>query len=59
MLERQVGAGVAAPVARLVRGAWWRTFGILLLVNVIAQVLAGILSVPFVVLTFACRTPDR
>lgn len=35
----------------LVRGAWWRTFGILLLVNVIAQFLAGILSVPFTVLT--------
>ncbi|MGH8895411.1 MAG: hypothetical protein ACRDWY_19205, partial [Actinomycetes bacterium] len=37
----------------LVKGAWWRTFGILLLVNVIAQFLAGILSVPFTVLTLA------
>jgi len=33
----------------LVKGAWWRTFGILLLVNVIAQILAGILSVPFTI----------
>jgi hypothetical protein len=36
----------------LVRGALGRTFGILLLVNVIAQLLAGILSVPFSVVNF-------
>lgn len=51
VLERQ---GVRASLGRsrrLVRGAWWRTFGILLLVNVIAQFIAGILSVPFTVLT--------
>jgi hypothetical protein len=51
VLERQ---GVRASLRRsraLVQGAWWRTFGILLLVNVIAQVLAGILSVPFTALT--------
>ncbi|MDQ1627647.1 MAG: hypothetical protein QOI54_1391 [Actinomycetota bacterium] len=35
----------------LVRGAWWRTFGILALVNVIAQMLAAILSVPFSMLS--------
>ena len=35
----------------LVQGAWWRTFGILLLVNVIAQVLSGIISVPTTVVT--------
>lgn len=49
VLERR---GVRASLRRsrqLVRGAWWRTFGILLLVNVIAQFLAGILSVPFTV----------
>lgn len=51
VLERR---GVRASLRRsreLVKGAWWRTFGILLLVNVIAQFLAGILSVPFTVLT--------
>jgi hypothetical protein len=51
VLERQ---GVLASLRRsraLVKGAWWRTFGILLLVNVIAQVLASILAVPFTVLT--------
>ncbi len=60
VLERQ---GVVASLRRsrsLVRGAWWRTFGILLLVNLIAQVLAGILGVPFTVLTLlvAWRTGD-
>ena len=51
VLERQ---GVVASLRRsrgLVQGAWWRTFGILLLVNVIAQVLSGIISVPTTVLT--------
>lgn len=50
VLER---ARVVASLRRsrsLVRGAWWRTFGILLLVNVIAQFIAGILAVPFTVL---------
>ena len=47
VLERQ---GVVAALRRsraLVKGAWWRTFGILLLVNIIAGVLANILSIPF------------
>jgi len=49
VLERQ---GVLSSLRRsrqLVKGAWWRTFGILALVNIIAQLLANILSVPFVV----------
>jgi hypothetical protein len=36
----------------LVRGAWWRTFGILGLVNIIAQVLGNVLAVPFIALTY-------
>ena len=59
VLERQ---GVVASLRRsrsLVRGAWWRTFGILLLVNLIAQVLAGILGVPFTVLTLLVAWRDR
>ena len=31
----------------LVRGAWWRVFGIQLLATIIASVIAGIVSVPF------------
>ena len=52
VLER---ASVVASLRRsraLVKGSWWRTFGILLLVNVIAQVLAGILLTPFQLLSF-------
>lgn len=37
----------------LVTGAWWRTFGLLVLVNVIAQFLAGILAIPFTVAALA------
>jgi len=51
VLERQTVLGSLRRSRELVRGAWWRTFGILLLVNVIAQFLAGILSVPFTLLT--------
>jgi hypothetical protein len=35
----------------LVRGAWWRTFAILLLVNFLAQALSGIIAVPFSLLS--------
>jgi hypothetical protein len=31
----------------LVRGAWWRTFGIYLLATILASVVASVLSVPF------------
>jgi hypothetical protein len=47
-----------APVMRslsrsrtLVQGKWWRVFGILLLVNVLAQIIATVLNIPFTVLT--------
>lgn len=50
VLERAPVVGALRRSRALVRGAWWRTFGILLLVNVIAQFIAGILSVPFTVL---------
>jgi len=49
VLERQGVRGSLRRSRQLVQGAWWRTFAILLLVNVIAQFLAGILSVPFTV----------
>jgi hypothetical protein len=47
VLERQSVLAALRRSRRLVAGAWWRTFGILLLVNVIAQVVGTILSVPF------------
>jgi len=49
VLERQPVVASLRRSRALVKGAWWRTFGILLLVNVIAQILAGILSVPFTI----------
>jgi hypothetical protein len=33
--------------AALVRGSWWRVLGILLLTTVVAQIVAGVLAVPF------------
>lgn len=51
VLEKQRVVASLRRSRALVRGGWWRTFGMLLLVNVIAQVLAGIISVPFTVLT--------
>lgn len=50
VLERRPVVASLRRSRELVTGAWWRTFGILLLVNVIAQFLAGILAVPFTVL---------
>jgi hypothetical protein len=51
VLERQRVVASLRRSRGLVQGAWWRTFGILLLVNVIAQVLSGIISVPTTVIT--------
>ncbi len=52
VLERQSVVGSLRRSRALVKGAWWRTFGILLLVNVIAQVLSGILLTPFQLLSY-------
>ncbi|WP_308117291.1 DUF7544 domain-containing protein [Streptomyces fuscigenes] len=54
MLERQ---GIITSMRRsvkLVRGAWWRTFGILLLAGLMAAVVSAVIAVPFgVVATLA------
>jgi hypothetical protein len=49
MLEKQ---GIRAAMSRsrvLVRGSWWRVFGIWLLAAIIAQVIAGIIGAPFAI----------
>jgi uncharacterized membrane protein len=51
VLERQPVVASLRRSRALVRGAWWRTFGILVLVNVIAQVINNILNIPFLVIT--------
>jgi hypothetical protein len=46
-------AGIRESMRRsgvLVKGSWWRVFGILLLVQVIASVVTGVLTVPFLLL---------
>jgi hypothetical protein len=42
VLEKQSIIASLTRSRRLVKGAWWRTFGILLLINIIASVVAGI-----------------
>jgi hypothetical protein len=51
VLERQPPMAALRRSRALVKGSWWRTFGILLLVNIIAQVLTGILLTPFQLLS--------
>ena len=53
LLER---AGVRTSLGRswrLVGGSWWRCFGILLLAQVLAGVLSGVLQLPFIIGGFA------
>lgn len=52
VLERQRPVAALRRSRALVTGSWWRTFGIVLLVNIIAQVLTGILLTPFQLLSF-------
>ncbi|MFE6105052.1 hypothetical protein ACFVQ4_34615 [Streptomyces laurentii] len=53
MLERQ---GVIASMkrsAKLVQGAWWRVFGITVLINLLMALVAMILAIPFTALAMA------
>ncbi|MFE4594489.1 hypothetical protein [Streptomyces laurentii] len=53
MLERQ---GVIASMkrsAKLVQGAWWRVFGITVLINLLMALVAMILAIPFAALAMA------
>jgi hypothetical protein len=47
VLERAPVTTAMRRSRELVRGSWWRIFGILLLGGLIASIVAGILSVPF------------
>jgi len=42
VLEKQSIIASLTRSRRLVKGAWWRTFGLLLLINIIASIVAGI-----------------
>ncbi|WP_329198021.1 glycerophosphoryl diester phosphodiesterase membrane domain-containing protein [Streptomyces sp. NBC_01435] len=47
MLERQSITASMRRSAKLVRGAWWRTFGILALTAVLTLVVALVITIPF------------
>ncbi|MGW1886782.1 DUF7544 domain-containing protein [Streptomyces sp. NPDC001970] len=52
MLERQGIAPSMRRSAKLVHGAWWRTFGILLLVLVLTIIVSMIIAMPFGLLAY-------
>ncbi|MER6998435.1 glycerophosphoryl diester phosphodiesterase membrane domain-containing protein [Streptomyces sp. NPDC000410] len=69
MLERQGVLQSMRRSAKLVNGAWWRTFGILALTVLLAFVVAMVIAVPFSLIAYAVdgesfsgllsgRTPD-
>ncbi|MEU3949224.1 hypothetical protein [Streptomyces sp. NPDC029526] len=47
MLEKQGVLKALTRSAKLVRGAWWRVFGIQLLAMIIASIVASIIVIPF------------
>ncbi|MBA4860267.1 hypothetical protein H1V43_02485 [Streptomyces sp. PSKA54] len=53
MLEKQSIVKSMGRSAKLVRGAWWRVFGIQLLAAIIANIVASIIVIPFAFLAGA------
>ncbi|WP_149553040.1 glycerophosphoryl diester phosphodiesterase membrane domain-containing protein [Streptomyces marokkonensis] len=53
MLEKQGIVKAMSRSAKLVRGSWWRVFGIQLLATIIANVVASIIVIPFTFLASA------
>jgi hypothetical protein len=47
VLEGARGASALRASGRLVEGSWWRTLGLIVLVNVVALVVAVVLTAPF------------
>jgi hypothetical protein len=56
VLEGAHGAAALRASGRLVEGSWWRTLGLILLVNVAALLVAVVLGAPF---TAAADSSDR
>jgi Membrane domain of glycerophosphoryl diester phosphodiesterase len=50
MLERQSIVKAMSRSAKLVRGSWWRTFGILLLTGLIVRIVQALVAIPFTVI---------
>ncbi|MFE9686173.1 hypothetical protein [Streptomyces sp. NPDC006285] len=53
MLEKQGVLKSLSRSAKLVRGSWWRVFGIQLLATIIANIIASIIVIPFTFLASA------
>ncbi|MFI6727317.1 glycerophosphoryl diester phosphodiesterase membrane domain-containing protein [Streptomyces atratus] len=53
MLERQSITTSMRRSAKLVRGAWWRTFGILALTGLLTLIVSVIIAIPFSVIAMA------
>ncbi|MFF2995035.1 glycerophosphoryl diester phosphodiesterase membrane domain-containing protein [Streptomyces sp. NPDC057950] len=53
MLEKQGVLKSMSRSAKLVRGSWWRIFGIQLLATIIANIVASIVVIPFSILAAA------
>ncbi|MFD7621308.1 glycerophosphoryl diester phosphodiesterase membrane domain-containing protein [Streptomyces sp. NPDC059802] len=53
MLERQSIITSMRRSAKLVRGAWWRTFGILALTGLLTLIVAVVITIPFGVIAMA------
>jgi len=53
MLEKQGVVKALSRSAKLVRGSWWRVFGIQLLATIIANIIASIIVIPFTFLASA------
>ncbi|WP_371497345.1 hypothetical protein OG871_15385 [Kitasatospora sp. NBC_00374] len=58
MLERQGVLTSLSRSRRLVRGSWWRLFGINLLTSLIVGLIASVAVLPFVFLASAFGSPD-
>jgi hypothetical protein len=56
VLEGAHGGGALRASGRLVEGSWWRTLGLIVLVNVLALLAAVVLGAPF---TAAADSTDR
>ena len=56
VLEGAQGASALRASGRLVEGSWWRTLGLIVLVNVVALLAAVVLGAPF---TAAADSTDR
>ncbi|MFD4375167.1 glycerophosphoryl diester phosphodiesterase membrane domain-containing protein [Streptomyces sp. NPDC058486] len=53
MLERQGIVAALKRSAKLVRGSWWRIFGITLLTQLLIMIFTMILTIPFTAIAFA------